>query len=63
MVPKRCPPGCTTVTGIPKALKIEANSHPIGPPPTTKAFLGTRLIFGRLSESKMSGSSNGMFGG
>ena len=41
-----------------RPLKIEANSHPIGPPPTTKALLATRLIFGSLSELKISGSSS-----
>ena len=52
-----------SVTGISKALKMEAYSTPITPPPTTAILYGTRFIFKISSLSKTETPSNGIKSG
>jgi len=48
---------------MPSALKMEAYSLPITPPPTTIIDLGSRVICRTVSLSKMLSRLNGMNGG
>ena len=53
----------TTVTSVPKRLKIEANSQPMIPPPRTTSRRGTSLCARRPVESTHRGESSPGIGG
>ena len=53
----------TSATFTPSAVKMEAYSQPITPPPTTARLRGIRSISRIVSESKMNLSSKGISGG
>ena len=53
----------TTVTSLPKVLKIEANSQPMIPPPSTTSRRGTSVCASRPVESTQRSDSRPGIGG
>ena len=52
-----------TVTSLPKRPKIEANSQPMIPPPSTTSRRGTSVCASRPVESTQRGESRPSIGG